>query len=155
MAHGIGPQLLDGPLANKARRNVDDAQQADLIIGIHDHAQIRQHVLDLAPLVKPYRADQLVTDTARHQGVLQGSGLGIGAEHDGTVPQVAEALSHEPQHLLHHVLCFLALVIRLKEPQQFAWRVLRPQSLVVAQHVASNHVPRSLEDGACGAIVLF
>jgi hypothetical protein len=150
-----GAQLLDALVTDQARGHVDDPQQRDLVVRAVNQSQIGDDVLDLAPLIKAHRAHQLVPHPVAHEGILERTRLGVGAEHDGAVSEPADALADHAQRLLHHVFGLFTLVIGFKQAQRLSLWVLRPQRLVMAQDVARDHVPRGLENGAGGAIVLL
>ena len=64
---GVGLHRLDRLVADAARRRVDDPQQADLVSGVDDAAEVGHGVLDLGPLVEGGAPRDLV----RHPGVTQ------------------------------------------------------------------------------------
>ncbi len=55
-----------GGVANLAGRGVDDAQQAFGVVGVHQHAQIRERVLHLAPAIEVHATHHHVGDAAAH-----------------------------------------------------------------------------------------
>ena len=84
-------------VADAALRDVDDAAQVDGVGGVGEHPQVGQGVLDLAALVEPGAADDLVGQADPHEHLFEGTGLGVGAvEHRdvaGAHPvRVAEAV---------------------------------------------------------------
>ena len=46
-------------------RRVDDALPAHLVVGVHERPQVRERVLDLAPVVELHAADHAVRHPAR------------------------------------------------------------------------------------------
>ena len=53
--------------------------------GLDEHPQVGQRVLDLAALVEPGAADDLVGQADPDEHLLEGAGLGVGAVEDGDV----------------------------------------------------------------------
>ena len=78
--HGelLGPheQAVDGLLADAALGDVDDAAEADGVVGVVDETEVGDYVLDLASFVEPGAADQAVGDAVAHEGTLPGLGTG-------------------------------------------------------------------------------
>ena len=70
-------------LADAARRHVDHAPQADVVVRIDDEPHVGERVLDLLALVEPDAADDLVGDAFAHQRVLDRARLGVGAIEHG------------------------------------------------------------------------
>ena len=64
---------LHDALADAARRHVDHAPQADVVVRIDDQAHVGERVLDFLPLVEPDAADDLVGDALRASARLQSS----------------------------------------------------------------------------------
>ena len=59
--------------ADAARRHVDHAPQAHVVVRVDDEAHVGERVLDLLPLVEPDAADDLVGDALRASARLQSS----------------------------------------------------------------------------------
>src|SRR5262252_6984807 len=58
-------QLLEGARADAARREVDDAKEACVVVRVLDQAQVGQRVLDLGALEEA----QPAVDLVRHAGI--------------------------------------------------------------------------------------
>ena len=69
---------LHHALADAARRHVDHAPQADVVVRVDDQAHVRQRVLDLLALVEPHAADDLVRQPLAHQRVFDRPRLRVG-----------------------------------------------------------------------------
>ena len=154
-SHLPGPsdQRAHGLLANGPRRHVDDARQAHAIVGIVNQAQVGHHVLDLLALVEARRAHQLVGHAPPHKGILDRTRLGIGAVHDGTVPQSCLAPPSQALDLAdHHVTLFL-LVVGLHDHDLRATVLVGVESLWVALKVPGDDGIRHVEDRLRGAVV--
>ena len=67
-----------GPVADAAARRVEDAAQADDVVGVGDHPQVGQRVADLAPLVEPHAADDLVRQADADEHLFEDPGLRVG-----------------------------------------------------------------------------
>ena len=76
-------ERLHHALADAARRHVDDAAQADVVVRVEDQPQVGERVLDFLALVEPDAADDLVGDAGPPQRVFDRARLGVGAVEDG------------------------------------------------------------------------
>ena len=97
-------------LADAARRHVDDALEADAVVGVMDQAQVGQQVLDLAPFVEAYPAHQRVGHSRVDEGLFHGAGLRVGAVHDGEVFIIQTAVTAQLPDALQHFAGFIALI---------------------------------------------
>ncbi len=65
--HGAKPVMAGGQqafhrhVAQAARGRVGDAQQADVVVRIDEHLEIREKIPDLAPVKKTLPADEMIT----------------------------------------------------------------------------------------------
>ncbi len=82
----------DAGLADPSRWLVDDALQAEAVVGVVHQPQIGDGVLDLLALVETGRADQPVGQIAAHEGVFERARLGIGAVEDHAVAGRGQSL---------------------------------------------------------------
>ena len=64
---------------------IDDSLQGLLVVRVHDQAEVRDHVLDLFPLVKRQTAVNLVRDAPLSQRLFQDTGLGVGTIQDSEI----------------------------------------------------------------------
>ena len=70
-------------LADAARRHVDHAPQADVVVRVDDQLQVGERVLDFLALVEPDAADDLVGEALAHQRVFDRARLRVGAVEHG------------------------------------------------------------------------
>ena len=75
-------ERLHHALADAARRHVDDAPQADVVVRIEHQPQVGERVLDFLALVEPDAADDLVGDAGAAQRVFDRARLRVGAIQD-------------------------------------------------------------------------
>ena len=165
-----GPEHLDRLVADAARRDVDDALEADAVgVGPQD-AQVGQGVLDLAAGVEPGAADELVADAVAEERFLDRPGLGVHPVHDRDVPRPeagvrvvvvraagerAAAAADQALDLAGDPLGLLFLVVGLEALDLQAARVLRPELLVLARAVARDDGVGGIEDQLGRAVVLL
>ena len=71
-----------GAVTDPSLGHVEDAAQVDRVGGVGQHAQVGQGVLDLAALVEPHAADDLVGQADADERLLEHPGLGVGAVED-------------------------------------------------------------------------
>ena len=134
-------QAVERGLADAAGRRRHRAAEGHVVEGVHDEAEIRHDVLDLAPLVEPHAAHDQVGDARAAQGVFQDPGLGIRAVEDGDV-SVVDALAAQAAHELGHEARFLVLVPGPVDGRLLALAVLRPEALVLPGFVVGDDVRR-------------
>ena len=167
----MAPQGLDALVADPASRHVDDPLEADRVGVRAQHPQVCQRVLDLAPLVEPRAADQLVADAVAEERLLDRAGLAVHPVHDRDVPGTeagrlvvirapgepgaATRRPHQPLDLAGDPLGLLLLVIGLEPLDRHAALVVRPELLVGAPLVARHDRVGGVEDELRGAVVLL
>ena len=71
-------ERLHHALADAARRHVDHAPQAHVVVRVDDQPQVGERVLDFLALVEPHAADDLVGDALAHQRVFNRARLRVG-----------------------------------------------------------------------------
>ena len=84
--HGVGIdrlQRIHHALADAARRHVDHAPQADVVVRVDDQLQVGERVLDFLALVEADAADDLVGDALAHQRVFNRARLRVGPVEHG------------------------------------------------------------------------
>ena len=67
-------------VAQAARRDIGDAQQADVIVRVDEHFQKGQEILDLAPVKITLSADEMIAHAGLAQRGFQRARLLIGAK---------------------------------------------------------------------------
>ena len=171
MRHRVPPQRLDALLAHPARRDVDDPLERHDVGVRPEHPQVGQGVLDLAPLVEPRAADELVADPVAEERLLDRAGLGVHPIHHGHVlgpeagrlvvvrapgeQRAAPGAPDQPLDLAGDPLGLLVLVVGLEALDRHAALVVRPEPLVRAPLVARDHGVRRVQDQLRGAVVLL
>ena len=73
-------------VAQAARRDVGDAQQADVVVRVDEGLEVGQEILDFAPVKKALAADEVIADAGLAQGGFQRARLLVGAEEDRLLP---------------------------------------------------------------------
>ena len=76
-------EVVDGGFADAARRNVQDAEKGDVVLGMHGEANVSEGVFDFGAIVKAETADQFVAEAAAAKGFFESARLKIGAVLDG------------------------------------------------------------------------
>ena len=167
------PDLLHGPLADAPTGHVEDALEGRHVVVVAQRAQVRQRVLDLAPLVEAGAADQLVAQAVAQERLLDGPALGVGAVHDRDVlepvrrgrrrrprdapgpnpPTPRPATSASTWRAIHSASSSSRSAS--KRSMSTPARVLGPQLLVLAVLVAGHDRVRGVEDELRGAVVLL
>ena len=136
-----------------------------------EHPQVGQRVLDLAPLVEPRPADELVADAVAEERLLDRAGLRVHPVHHGHVlgpepgrlvvvrapgePRAAPGLPDQALDLAGDPLGLLLLVERLEPLDRHAALVLGPELLVGPPLVARDHGVGRVEDQLRRAVVLL
>ena len=161
-------QRLDGLVADRAGRHVDDPLEADAVrVGSQD-AQVGQRVLDLAPGVEPRPADELVAEAVAQERFLDRAGLGVHPVHDrdvagaelgvlvalvGAPGQGRPAAADQALDLAGDPLGLLVLVVGLEALDLQPARDLGPELLVLARGVARHDRVGGVEDELGRAVV--
>ena len=84
--------MFERGLAEPARRNVDDAREGEVVLGIDHQVQVGEDVLDFLPLVERHSADDLVGNPGRAEGLLERTGERRHAAEDGDIGKSVLAL---------------------------------------------------------------
>ena len=101
-------QALHRDVAQPARRDVGDAQQADVVVRVEQDLEVGEEIADLAPVEEALAADEVIAHAGLAQGGFQRARLGIGAEEDRLVrprhalrqPRIFNLLGDSPRFLL-------------------------------------------------------
>src|SRR5438309_401186 len=75
------------PVAETARRGIEDARERERIVGIPDQPQVRERVLHLAALIERHAADDLVCEPERAEFVFDRARLRVRPVEDGDIPR--------------------------------------------------------------------
>ena len=144
-------EAVEHSLADPPRRHVDDAAQADIVVRIDDDLQVRQRVLDLAPLVESHAADDAVRHARAHQRIFYRARLRIRAVQDGD--DVLRILRQRAPGGAHDEVRFLELVAAAEVEDLRAPLPIRPEPLLLAVAVLADHGGRRIEDHLRRAVV--
>ena len=148
-------QALHGHVAQPARRDIRDAQQADVVVRIDQGLEVSEEIADLAPVEEALAANEVVAHAGLAQGGFQRAGLGVGAKEDRLVrpghalrqPRVFDLLGDGPGLLL--------VVGEGVQRDLRAVALLRPELLAAAADVVLDDGVGGVEDGVGGAVVLL
>ncbi len=113
--------------------------------------QVREGVLDLAPLVEAKPAQNLVRDVSPHQLFFERPRLSVGTEEDRD--PVRGALAAELLENSAGVRRLLALVVRFVKLNALALRKARDQVLALAVDVVPDHTRGRAQNGGRRAVV--
>ena len=83
---------VDAGISDAAGRVVDDTSQSQVVRGVVEHREVRQHVLDLGTLEELHATDDLIGYAIALEGIFKGIGLGVHAVQDRVVPPVPAAV---------------------------------------------------------------
>ena len=81
-----GQQTFHRDVTQTARRDIGDAQQADVVVRVDERLQVSQEILDLAPVKIALAAHDMVANARLAQGGFQRARLLVGAEKNGLIP---------------------------------------------------------------------
>ena len=76
---GEAVERIEHAFADAARRHVDDAAQADVVVRIDQQLEIGERVLDFLALVEAHAADDAVGEARAHQRVFDDARLRVRA----------------------------------------------------------------------------
>ena len=152
LGDGLGPLHGGGPDA--PGRVVDDAGQAQIVVGVVDGAEVGHHVLDLRPVEEADAPDDAVGDAVALEGLLKLVGLGVHAVEHRVIPP-APARGEAGQDLGGHELGLVVLVHGGVAVNLVPRLVLRPQLLALAALIVADDRVGRLQDVFGGAVVLL
>ena len=147
-------RLVHGGLPDLAGGYVDDAPQTQVIGGVADDAQIRQHILDLGAVEELHAAVDLIGDAVALERIFQRVGLGVHpVEHRVVLPAFAPAVAGH--HLSHHIIGLVALIKGGLDGDLLPRPVLRPQGLSLAPLVVADDGVGRVQNVLRGAVILL
>ena len=145
-------QLLDRARADAARREVDDAQEAGVVVRVLDQAQVRERVLDLGALEEAQAAVDLVRDVRVEERALHHPALRVAAvEQRDLVARRAVAVQR--LRFLDEPLRLGEVGRRLVHAHRLARAGLGAQVLAEAARVLRDQLVGGVEDVAVRAVV--
>ena len=147
--------LVPRLLADAALGNVDDAVQADGVVGVGHDVEIGEDVLDLAALEKFDAAVDLVWQMRLHEHLLDGAELGRGADEHGEIAVVVVGSRHDVADLPHDEVSFVAVVVGFVVDDLAAFWILGPEGFVFAGGIVGDDGVGEVEDGLGGAVVFL
>ena len=145
---------FDRFIADLARRNVDDAAQAQLIRRILDHPEVGEHILDLGTgeevaalvnAVRHARSDEGGGDVVRQHVVA--------VEYREIAP--AAALLDALADRVRDIACLTLLTVRAVQLDLRAGAVVGPELLALASDVVADDLVRGIQNVAGRAVVLL
>ena len=149
-----GRELLLGGVADAARRDIDDASQAHVVVGVHQDTQVGENILYFLAVVKARAAHQHVAHAMTHEFFLEHAGLRVGAVEDRDLAGRASArlgvrdFARDPAGLG-------AIVREGAEANLFAGFVVGPEFLAMPPGILCDHGTGGFEDISLGAVVLL
>ncbi len=151
----MGLDFGDAGVAEGAGGDVDDAFEGNVVIGVGNHAQIGEDVLDFLAGVKLGAAGDLVGDGLLHQRVFEDAGEGIDAVEDSDfIPTevVVVVLLFDAADDFGGFLVFVVAAEYLDFWTNF---IIGPEVFLFALGVVGDEGGGGLEDHLGGAIVLL
>ena len=134
---------------------VEDAPEIDGVLGVRDDPQVGERVLDLAALVEPRAADDLVRQADPDEHLLEGAGLGVRAVEDGDVARADPVVVGEGVDRLRDEGRLVVLGVPDVPDDALPRSRVGPQVLLPSALVALDDGVRRLEDRLGRAVVLL
>ena len=154
LAGGYLAGYLHAALADAARRGVDDAVQAQLILRNGDDVHICQHILDLSTVKEACAANDAVRHTGALESVFKLVRLRVHAvEHRVVAPVLAAAVVGH--YLRGDVLRLLVLIVGDVKLYLVAVVLIRPQLLALAPLIVADNGVGSIQYVAGAAVILL
>ena len=148
-------QHFNAARTNAARRKVDDAQKAGVVVRVLQQAQVGQRVLDFGAFKKA----QATIHTVGHAGIEQGRfnhpALRVAAVEHGDFLALKAVAAHQLLDLVHHPLRLGQVRAGLVHAHGFARALRGAQVLAQAAAVVADEVVGRVEDVAVAAVVLL
>ena len=143
-------------VADAALRRVHHAPPAHLVVGVHERAEVREQVLDLAAVVELHAADDAVRNAGAHELLFDDAALRVGAVEDRDVAE-AVVLGFDEAHRsrARRTQASSCSSSRVVPGDELAADLLGPQLLRAARRVVGDHRVRGVEDPLRRAVVLL
>ncbi len=148
-------RAVDRRVADPAFGHVDDPAQTDVVVGIVDHGQIGQRVLDFGAFIKPEAADHTIRDTGAHHGAFNGVRLRVHAVEHSVVAEGEFAACHVVFDGLGDKVRLILFVKRGVFRHAVAGAVFGPKVFALAVFVVGNHFVRHVQDRLGRTVVLL
>jgi len=133
--------------------HVDDPAQAHIVVGIDDDLEVREGVLDLAPLVEAHPSDDPVRHAGAHECVFYGARLRIRAVEHGD--HVFGILRQRAPGGPHDEVGLLELVAPAERQDLRAPLPIGPEALVLAVAILPDDGRCRVENHLRRAVVLL
>ena len=146
---------VDRRVTHTALRRVDDAAPAHFVVGVHQRAQVREHVLHFTTVVELQPADDAVRDAGAHQRFLDHAALRVRAVEDRDVAEPLTVGLGEARGLVRDERRLVVLVFGVVAGDELTADLLRPQLLRVARRVVGDHRVGGVEDVLARPVVLL
>jgi hypothetical protein len=78
-------EAVKSRLAYSPRRHINDAEERDRVVGVSEHAEVGQEVLDLLALIELGGTNKLVGHAVAHELLLHHAALLVRAVHDSNL----------------------------------------------------------------------
>ena len=141
--------------AHTALRRVHHAPPAHFVVGVHERAEVREQVLDLAAVVELHAADDAVRNTGAHELLFDDAALRVGSVEHRDVVEAVPLGFDQTHRLAHHVGGLVVLVFRVVAGDELAADLLGPQLLRPPRRVVGDDGIGGVEDALRGPVVLL
>ena len=140
--------------ADAAGREIDDAQEGGVVVGVAEQAQVGQRVLDFLALEEAQAAIDLVRNAAAEQFVLEHARLGVRAIEERDLV-AADAFAHQFADFVDDEARLVEVGPALEGADRLAGAGVGPQVLAQPLAVVPDQRVGGSEDIAVRAVVLF
>ena len=149
-----GPEPGDRGVADPAARPIGDAHERHGVVGVVDHLEVGDRVLDLGALVEARAADHLVRDALADEHVLEHPALRVRPVEDRDL-RARPALLDQLRHLRGDEARLGVLVLDLERSHRRPVAEVGEERLLLALAVVGDDGVRGAEDGVRRAVVLL
>ena len=154
MLRRVSGNRLHRGIADAAPRLVDDAPERNVVVRVHQHAQVSDHVLDLLAVIELQPAVHAIANAAPHKRLFQHAALRVRAVQNRHIAQLAAA-ARKALNGIAHPRRLVPLVQRVIQPDLVARVRVRPQRLLLAAGVVRDHLIGRVQNIAGGTVVLL
>ena len=147
--------LAEGFIPESSWGKVDDPFEGDIVFGVVDQSQVGDEVTDFLPLVESESADELVGDTASHQGLFKETRVRVGAVEDCEIFWFGGLFDQMLGDLIGDVFGFIFGRCVGAQADLGAIRAGRDEHLGLAVDIASDQLVGEREDLWRAAVVFL
>ena len=151
----VGVELADARVADAALGRVEDPLHRHLVLRVDHRLEVGERVLDLAPVVEPGAADDLVRHAHAGEVLLHHPALRVGAVEDGDVGPAQVAAVVQLGDLAGDPLRLVDLVVAVVPHDRVAVAAVGPQLLRLAAEVVADDGVGGVEDRLRRPVVLL